>query len=233
MLPTIDLGNDTSFCQGDTLLLDATYTGATYLWQDSSVDSTLNVTQLGTYWAQLTSNGCSKSDTVNVDYYLSPIIDLGNDTSLCEDEMLNLNVTTQNASYLWKDGTINPSFSIAQVGSYWVVITDQCTSVSDTINVTEKVCGVNFSLPNVFTPNKDGNIDLFTPIEKDGVTAVSTQIFNKWGQLMFTSEFIDIGWDGRTTAGIPVPDGTYYWIVNYTDLNKDEFVLKGYLTLTR
>jgi len=62
----LDLGNDTTICQGESLLLDVTNPNSNYLWQDSSTNSSLTVTQQGTYWAEVSTNNCSTSDTVNV-----------------------------------------------------------------------------------------------------------------------------------------------------------------------
>ena len=63
---TINLGNDTTLCQGGTLALDATTLNATYLWQDNSTNPTFNVNQQGTYWVQVTVNNCNSSDTISI-----------------------------------------------------------------------------------------------------------------------------------------------------------------------
>ncbi|NRA12318.1 MAG: gliding motility-associated C-terminal domain-containing protein, partial [Crocinitomicaceae bacterium] len=66
--PIIDLGNDTSLCQGETLTLDATTSNATYIWQDGSTNPTFNVTTQGQYYVNWTIGGCIHSDTINVYY---------------------------------------------------------------------------------------------------------------------------------------------------------------------
>ena len=66
--PTIDLGNDTTLCQGESITLDATKSNATYLWQDNSTDSTFTVTQQGSYWVDVTVNNCKVSDTIIIDF---------------------------------------------------------------------------------------------------------------------------------------------------------------------
>ena len=67
--PIVNLGNDTTLFQGETLLLNATNAGAGYVWQDNSGNSTYLVTAPRTYWVRVTSvNGCQKSDTINVSY---------------------------------------------------------------------------------------------------------------------------------------------------------------------
>src|SRR5690606_16570298 len=88
-----NLGNDTTLCLGDTLILNAYQPGASYEWQDSiNTDSVYVVTRPGTYWVSV-SNGCGTlgdSIVVNFDSPLS--LSLPNDTTLCPGETLTLSV---------------------------------------------------------------------------------------------------------------------------------------------
>jgi len=78
------LGNDTTICQGGNLLLNATATGATYLWQDNSTNPTFNVTQAGTYWVHVT-NACNTfDDTITVAYDTAPILTSSSNLSICK-----------------------------------------------------------------------------------------------------------------------------------------------------
>ena len=64
----LSLGNDTTLCIGETLLLNATNSFATYKWQDNSINSKYTVTKEGTYWVRVTEGCVTKSDTINVSY---------------------------------------------------------------------------------------------------------------------------------------------------------------------
>lgn len=67
--PQINLGKDTSLCFGQGITLYAELNKATYLWQDNTTKSILNVTQAGQYWVIATdSNKCSASDSINIYY---------------------------------------------------------------------------------------------------------------------------------------------------------------------
>ena len=59
----INLGFDTTLCQGEMLTLNATTTNATYKWQDNSTNPTFDVSQQGTYWVSVNVNNCIKTDT--------------------------------------------------------------------------------------------------------------------------------------------------------------------------
>lgn len=64
----IDLGPDIDTCEGNSVTIDATTTAATYVWQDASTNPTFNATASGTYWVDVTSNGCTGRDSVIVSF---------------------------------------------------------------------------------------------------------------------------------------------------------------------
>ncbi|MEI6766420.1 MAG: gliding motility-associated C-terminal domain-containing protein [Bacteroidota bacterium] len=66
-VPVVNLGNDTSFCQGGSVLLDAGNPGAGYLWQNSANTQTITATASGTYYVQVTdAHLCAATDTINI-----------------------------------------------------------------------------------------------------------------------------------------------------------------------
>ncbi len=138
-LPNTNLGNDTTICSGNTLVLDASFpVGSSYLWQDASTDSTFDATAAGNYNVTVTSmNGCVSRDTMNLSLYPLPIVDLGNDTLICDGQTLTLDVTNSGIVYLWQDGSTNGTFLVSSQGLYWTKVTDVNTcSKTDSINVT-------------------------------------------------------------------------------------------------
>ncbi len=136
-IPLINLGNDTTLCQGQILVLKATNFASTFLWQDSSTNATYNVTQQGIYWVKVTNYyQCSNYDTIHVSYSIPFTINLGNDSTLCQGEHLVLNATKPNATYIWQDSTTNPTYNVNHQGIYWVKVSNQYNCFSyDTINV--------------------------------------------------------------------------------------------------
>ena len=79
-------------------------------------------------------------------------------------------------------------------------------------------------IPNVFTPNSDNNNDLF----QLNFSFEKVEIYNRWGNKVFESVNNDSYWDGRTTSGVEVPDGTYYYIITTT-----KEIYKGFIQLLR
>jgi len=66
-----------------------------------------------------------------------------------------------------------------------------------------------FFAPNTFTPNGDGLNDIFFP-KIAGIIEYELQLFNRWGELFFSSKSLDYGWDG-THDNKPSPIDTYSW----------------------
>ncbi len=133
----VDLGNDTTLCPGETLLLTSSPIGASYLWQDGSTGSTYMVNAAGNYSVQVTDvNDCISSDAISVGYADPTAIDLGPDVTICEGDQIVLDATLPGATFLWNTGAITPSITVDQQGSYEVTVTQGNCSVTDQIDVT-------------------------------------------------------------------------------------------------
>lgn len=121
-------------------------------------------------------------------------------------------------------------------GCYQVTAVD--TAGNESAFVTA-VCGDNcpeYTLPNIFSPNGDRSNDLFGPFPYRGVEKIDLEVFNRWGQIVFTATDPDINWKGTyKDTDQPVPDGVYYYVcqVTFKLLAGDEIVvLKGYVHIS-
>ena len=134
-------GTNTNACTATddvtiTVLQVATHTLNTVACDSSLFDGNW-LTSTGTYYDTLVAaNGCDSIVTLNLTINNSPVVDLGNDTTLCDGASINLNAGN-GFSYLWSDATTNQFLTASTTAEYTVTITDGngCTG-SDTINVT-------------------------------------------------------------------------------------------------
>ena len=135
--PQFNLGNDTLVCSNANFLIDPNLPNAYYSWQDGSNDTTFNVTSTGVYWLAATNSCGTTIDTINVELNQSaqPVLEFPEDTTLCITETLILNVTFENASYEWNDGSSLAIKEINEAGTYWVEVGNICDTVRDTITV--------------------------------------------------------------------------------------------------
>lgn len=131
----LDLGNDTTLCDGDDLLLSVVIPqNGSALWSDNSVGTTYTVSTTSQVWVELTdSNGCTVNDTIDVDYFPITVIDLGPDFDICEYETVQINATVpQGASYVWTPGNqVTAEIDVDAGGTYGVTITDIFGCITD------------------------------------------------------------------------------------------------------
>lgn len=212
--PVFSLGNDTILCPGYTLDFDVTNIGATYQWQDNSIAPTFTVTQEGTYWVNVNLNGCELVDSAIIDYLTIPIIQLGNDTVLCEGEAYLLDASVEGAVYQWQNNSNSPIFNVYDQGQYWVAATNICGTSTDTINIGYKGCICDLFIPNSFTPNDDELNQLFNPETVCEFSSYSFSIFDRWGRQIFLTNDPLASWDG-TINGNLIQVGVYVYRLEY------------------
>jgi len=128
---------DQVLCQGETITLDASIGGVTYLWNDNSQNQQLVVSTPGAY-SLTVSNSCGMDvDTaIILDGGPAPFVDLGNDVDLCPGDMVTLTpINSDVTSWLWQDGSTSNNFVVTTGGMVTVQVTNACSSNADTMLV--------------------------------------------------------------------------------------------------
>ena len=93
--------------------------------------------------------------------------------------------------------------------------THKIFAVSETENV---IVYLPLTIPAAFTPNGDGENDLWLVEGLNTYEKASLKVFNRWGQLMFESVGDNfVGWDGYNQSGTEVTIGTYYYVIQLND----------------
>jgi len=210
--PTVNLGNDTTLCQGQTIVLNGGSANS-YLWSDGSTNSSFNVSTPGTYWLQASNGECSDRDSINIIFNSAPTVNLGNDTTLCQGQTVTLNVGLA-TSYLWSNGSTASSINVSQQGAFWVEVRNNCLVNSDTIVINFKDCDCDVYIPNAFTPNMDNLNDTFLSISNCEFLEYKLKIFNRWGEKIFETNSSIESWNG-TYLGEIAPIGVYVYLVTY------------------
>lgn len=229
--PTVNLGNDTSICLGDSLLLNAYYPNANYLWTNGSTDYEQIIYEDGIYSVEVSNEYCSIEESIQIFTVAPPNPNLGPDMFLCKIENINLEILNNpNSTYLWNDNSIATVLPILEPGEYWVLESNICGVEIDTIKVSQLDCNEYILMPNTFTPNNDGINDFFLPIQINNLNFQKLIILNRWGQSIFSSNSITSGWDG-TYLGNPCAAGVYFWKVVLTDNENNTFEKSGFLHL--
>ena len=161
--PGINLGSDTSLCNGDMLTLDAGPGFSIYAWNTGSNQQQLNVNQFGTYSIVATAlNGCSSSDTLKiVSIEALPQPDLGPDSVICTGQSRLLRSTGSYASYIWNTGATTTTITVNTPGQYWLTVTDNngCKG-SDTTYIPASIAPPNNFLGKDTSICSYGNLTL-------------------------------------------------------------------------
>lgn len=137
--PSVNLGEDRLLCPTDTIILDATTPGATYLWQNGANEATHVVDKTGTYAVTVTTQCGQATDRITFNFGQSNLkIDLGEDQRVCpsdEGVSLDASVLQEGAIYAWSDGFSEPTRNITAEGIYSVTVSTQCGSTSDDVEI--------------------------------------------------------------------------------------------------
>lgn len=193
--PTVEIGEDITFCEGETLLLEASFVEpeTEYLWQDSSITSSFLVTETGTYDVQVSLRGCVHFDTIDVEVVSFPEIDFGEDRIQCQGDVSILDATSTNSVYLWQDGTSEPTFTVSESGEYAVTVSrDGCEKSSSVnfsfIDIPEDILGEDEDLcfgetiildarfPDATYLWQDASTEAQFTVEEPGVYSVSVMV---------------------------------------------------------
>ncbi len=132
-MPIVNLGDEITTCEGTTTTLNAGNTGATYLWSTGQTSQNIDVTIGGTYTVEVTMNGCTSEDQIQVEIIEPPAINLGADIAECEGEGINITAPFINgATYQWSTGQTTQSIDAAISGAYSVeILLNGCTAVDE------------------------------------------------------------------------------------------------------
>jgi gliding motility-associated-like protein len=210
-----------------------------YLWSTGARTPSVQIPAPGgkvTLSLSDTATGCSTKLSTEVNFLENPHFIPPANYSICMDEPkpynLTLNGNVDSLKFEWKFGSTVLSTQnkvrVSLAGKYSVKITDldNC-SINHIFDVSDK-CEPTLLTPNVFTPNGDGKNDFFIPQPKNPLRAkiIGLQLFNRWGELLFTSKGPEFAWDGKVN-GTRVPQESYVWQLQYESLDYPE---RGILT---
>lgn len=246
-LPIIDAGTDQSVCSETEITLTAT--GAqSYNWNNNVVNGVPFTPSAGNSSYVVTGtdvNGCSSTDSVNVNVLPSPTAN-GSPSIVSGGAPLDLtidNLSTGGTNYQWDFGngdtyttatteSVNTSYLVE--GSYVVTLiasNGQCQSTWTQLISVYNENPLVVTVPNVFSPNGDNINDQYAISVENG-ESISGVILNRWGNTIV--EFDDLGfyWDGQID-GQDATQGTYFIQFEVTGVDGTVKTGHGFFQLVR
>lgn len=167
------------------------------------------------------ANGCIFENEITIENFESLEAQLVSSTIECDEisttlspEILSNDLST--LTYLWSDSSQNNTLTVTNTGDYWVEITDACTTKRYETSVGIGAPGKRdyINIPNAFSPNNDGMNDVFQvfPLPNSEVLSFEMQVFDRWGNHLFSTNDIDNSWNGIYRNQV-VETGVYIWFL--------------------
>ncbi len=237
--PTANADFDDSICEGQSAPLIASG-GITYLWSTSETNSAIivNPFSIATYTLIAYNVSCSDTDKVTIFVHQPPSVNTGSNTIIIAGNSVKLSASG-NGTYLWYPSArlscstcANPIATPAETTIYYLLLTDSfgCINLDSVIITVENPCK-GFYIPNAFSPNNDGQNDLFY-IQADCFNKINLIIYNKWGERIFEIKDAADGWNG-TYKGEVLDTDVFYYVFKGTMVSREEVFKKGSISLLK
>lgn len=230
---------DVSACIGETVTLEPFVSMADELrWQDGSTGFSLQVNSAGIYWLEAEIDGCTDRDSIRVFFQNPPLLDLGEDRTVCDNQVTILRAGTSEDVVRWSTGFTGTSLRVESPGTYWASVDDGVCTATDTVEIAFLPCGTeNIYIPTAFSPNQDDVNEDFRPFFNPTYQIMDYElsIFNRWGGLLFQTSNPEEAWDG-TFNGQQVQEGVYVYMikVKFADgAGEQDEVVTGDVTVVR
>ena len=200
-------------------------------YDDANTDTTSN------------PNSSGKPGTYGAYYFLDdvavervcPEVSLGPDQTFCIGDTLRLGIPAGvcYTRFEWSNGdTVNTTLNIMDEGFYSIRMWQDTCVFGDTLFADGLVCPATLDAANVFSPNGDGINDIFKPVYYTRIESYEMKIYDRWGNLMFISNNMDSGWDGKR-EGNNCPEGVYFYNITFRGVDLKFETRNGNLTLLR
>ena len=226
-----------------------------YLWNNGSTSEDLTLLSAGTYSVIVTDdNLCSSSEEFilteplpcRIENNLKAEFDISPDTNLYKknDPIFfidkSIDELTEITKWYWKFGDGFSSYdqdvqhSYNQAGDFNVVlVVENFCGCLDSISRQVIVRDFLLHIPNSFSPQGDEINDIFMP-QGIGVKNYELKIYNRWGEHIFTSNDLSIGWDGSHKSKTrTVQAGVYAYLINIVDIFGKKYTYNGHVNLIR
>ena len=165
---------------------------------------------------------------------------------MCRDSAITLNGTIYHErkkqenvfGYQWSTGEKTPTIKVNSQGKYGLTINEACRKKELSFIVKIKNCFCNVFVPNSFSPDGNGINDAIKPFWKCSdalVSRLNFSIFNRWGNRVFQTKDLNVGWDGYFKES-PQSGDLFVWVLDYdikVGSRTENYVESGNLTIIK
>ncbi|TXK73873.1 gliding motility-associated C-terminal domain-containing protein [Mesonia sp. HuA40] len=203
----------------------------TYAWSNGETTPSIDVTESGDYSVDVTYEGCTVTEMINVQLAIQPIVSLGDDITFCSGDSNQLmadvsNFTdTSGLEFTWfRDdveitGETGTMLNVSEAGVYKVRVNQvgvgNCFGEA-MVNVgfyANENCVISEGLSPDTTPGENDNFDLSFLDDRTGIS--SLQVFNRYGRIVFEKNNYRDSFIGQDKDGNKLPTGTYFYVIEF------------------
>lgn len=232
-----------SICGAGEVMLNASAAGTIKWFTEQETLNQVNVGNTFTSYVDNTTNyyvtntvGTCASEPALISAVVNPLPlkpFMGSDTAICPNDKYVLNPGNY-SNYLWQDGSVNSTYTVSNAGIYKVIVSTNagCKDSTSVTVITLDNCD-DILFPSAFTPDGNGLNDKFGPIgSRSVISNYSIKIFNRFGQVVFSSQNPGDRWDGMI-RGKKADVGNYVFVASYTYKNRIARTKRGNVMVVR
>jgi gliding motility-associated-like protein len=240
---TVDLLGNNITCFGftdgsvDLTVLSGGAAPYTFAWSELSVTEDIADLSAGSYSVSVTDiNNCP--ETIESISLSEPDEITTTLTSACLNGLGYIYSSTAGGtspySYTWSNGSTSPDLSNLDPGLFLLTVTDAngCPPAEEEIEFVP--CTI--IIPNAFTPNDNGQNDVWDLQKLAYYPDCRVKVYNRWGDVVFSSQGYDNPWDGKhRLTSVDLPSAVYYYVIENvsTEFVEEGSFLHGYVTIVR
>ena len=211
------------------------------VWSSGIASTTNTATGLtvGNYTVTLTNGACTTSTVITINPIISTFT-ISSNVTIQQGNSFQIN-STSGTSYSWTPisnlsctNCPNPIANPDQTTTYCVNTFDGLCTYTNCVTITvETPCLINknYSAPNAFSPNGDGNNDEFCIKGLSNcISSFEISIYNRWGEMIYSSTESDFCWDGKY-QGVVLDPAVFVYYLKAIYIDNTELLKKGNITL--
>ncbi|MFK7757347.1 MAG: gliding motility-associated C-terminal domain-containing protein, partial [Flavobacteriales bacterium] len=233
------LPSEVEICEDQSFMasMEGFSNGFDILWSTGSTSEFETLSDEGLHWVDISSENCNASDSIYIhvhEYLISPELE----SEICMGYNLTLLIDEPDATIEWPDQSEGKFYTVSAPGFYTASAINACGTFFYNYSLEEVDCNCKIYIPNAFTADGDALNEQFTVVNDCDFESYELSIFNRWGQVVFTTIDPNKSWNGSHMGGdYLVPDGIYTYMIKYSSRDPENNVysnnLYGSVTIIR
>jgi|GEM_PF-4053574 len=234
--PSLEVVESEEFiCEGDTLFVTVITDAPSWEWPNGSSQTDSLFVANSVSVITLFDSTCAWLEDLSFEFQVRPTLDQQEDFTICENAQFELFFIEEEGTTLeWSDGEMDWIFETTVEGSHWVEIENSCGIERLEFDVIKEFCSCEVFIPNAFTPDLNDLNENFRPVSECPFTDYTFIIFNRWGEIIFSSTQPQEAWNGSVNRGEYFTNNEVYtYVLRYGLPNGDREEMYGSVMVLR